>query len=108
MIVKFKRGSAWLSVSGYQRKYFGGYLGPDWLATKICHAQDLARKCCQNMGKNICHGFGMSIMRYWQILVPNQMAAKNLACLSFGNQILVTNQSSSYLQQFSNILRIKQ
>jgi hypothetical protein len=63
------------------------------LAIKICHIQDLARKSFQNLNKNICHKFDMQIVRYWQILVPNQMAAKILACLSFGNQILATNQS---------------
>jgi hypothetical protein len=40
------------------------HLESNWLATKIFHAQDLTRKGCQNLSKNICHVFNMSIVRY--------------------------------------------
>jgi hypothetical protein len=41
----------------------------------------------------------MPVVRYWQILVPNQMAAKILTGLSFGNQILALKQSGYKLQE---------
>jgi len=62
-----------------------------WLATKICYAKDLAEKI--NRTWTIIINLFVPVVRYWRILIPNQMTTKILACRSFGNYILAINQS---------------
>jgi hypothetical protein len=54
-------------------------------------------KVVKTWAKKIAMDLAMLIVRYWQILVINQMAPKILVSSSFGNQILAFNQSDSQL-----------